>query len=48
MLLMCRLLSEVELQDFEEMQTAWDAGADLVVLGTVLEKSLNFNSLNPS
>lgn len=30
---------------FEEMETAWDAGADLVVLGTVLEKSLDFNSL---
>ena len=34
--------------DFEGMELAWNAGADLVVLGTVLEKSLNFNSLNPS
>jgi phosphoglycerol geranylgeranyltransferase len=34
--------------DFEGMELAWNAGADLVVLGTVLEKSLNFSSLNPS
>ena len=34
--------------DFEGMEVAWNAGADLVVLGTVLEKSLNFNALNPS
>ena len=34
--------------DFEGMELAWNAGADLVVLGTVLEKSLNFNALNPS
>ena len=34
--------------DFEGMEVAWNAGADLVVLGTVLEKSLNFNVLSPS
>ena len=34
--------------DFEGMELAWNAGADLVVLGTVLEKSLSFNALNPS
>ncbi|MAU76567.1 MAG: geranylgeranylglyceryl/heptaprenylglyceryl phosphate synthase [Crocinitomicaceae bacterium] len=34
--------------DFEGIEMAWNAGADLVVLGTVLEKSLNFNVLSPS
>jgi len=32
----------------DEIEKAWKAGADLVVLGTVLEKSLDFNVLKPS
>tara|TARA_B110000879_G_scaffold39451_1_gene55194 strand:+ start:2180 stop:2911 length:732 start_codon:yes stop_codon:yes gene_type:complete len=36
------------IQDFEGMERAWDAGADLVVLGTVLEKVRDFSQLTPS
>ncbi|HIO58887.1 MAG TPA: phosphoglycerol geranylgeranyltransferase [Flavobacteriales bacterium] len=32
----------------EGIENAWEAGADLVILGTVLEKSLDFNVLKPS
>ena len=36
------------IRDFEGMEKAWEAGADLVVLGTVLEKMRDFNQLTPS
>ncbi len=36
------------IQDFEGMERVWAAGADLVVLGTVLEKVRDFSQLTPS
>jgi phosphoglycerol geranylgeranyltransferase len=36
------------IRDFEGMERAWAAGADLVVLGTVLEKVRDFSQLTPS
>ena len=36
------------IRDFEGMERAWEAGADLVVLGTVLEKVRDFSQLTPS
>ena len=36
------------IRDFEGMEKAWEAGADLVVLGTVLEQVRDFNQLTPS
>jgi putative glycerol-1-phosphate prenyltransferase len=36
------------IRDFEGMARAWAAGADLVVLGTVLEKVRDFSQLTPS
>ena len=36
------------IRDFEGMERVWAAGADLVVLGTVLEKVRDFSQLTPS
>ena len=36
------------IRDFDGMERAWAAGADLVVLGTVLEKVRDFSQLTPS
>ena len=36
------------IRDYEGMERAWEAGADLVVLGTVLEKVRDFSQLTPS
>lgn len=36
------------IRDFEGMERVWAAGADLVILGTVLEKVRDFSQLTPS